>query len=313
MQIPFERTVSGAYRFTFKNILSILGIGWFPFLLMTAFIAGLIYVLGPQLVDLFSNIPKGGHPDNATTVKLLTIVLGGEAVAIPVIMLISAMVTVGVMRKALGQHPEPVYFFFSLSSQVWRLFASYLLLIVLAWGGGLVFAVLAGFVFYMLSLASHGAAVAAIVLLVIAGLLFWIYAIVRVYFFLPAIVVAENHIGIRRSWHLGKGNFWRIVGIFLVMTIPAGIAVQVLWQSVLQFEFGGMPLVLGPHPSPEEAHRFLMALLDMLKRAAPFIVFIQLLYMTVLTGLMGAATANAYNLVTGGDDIAPPPPAKVPA
>ncbi len=33
MKIPFERTIACAHRFAYSNILAILGIGWFPFLL----------------------------------------------------------------------------------------------------------------------------------------------------------------------------------------------------------------------------------------------------------------------------------------
>jgi len=57
MKIPFERTVAGAYRFAFANILSILGIGWFPVVLLGLIFAGLVYTLLPQLT---ARIRPGG-------------------------------------------------------------------------------------------------------------------------------------------------------------------------------------------------------------------------------------------------------------
>jgi hypothetical protein len=131
-------------------------------------------------------------------------------------------------------------------------------------------------------------------------------------FFIPAVVVAENHIGIRRSWHLGKGNFWRIVGILLIMTIPVGIAAQTIEGPVLQMGLGEVQNVMGAHPSPEDMQKFFALLLQAVRKVGPILLLIQLVHWVLLSGLMGGAVANAYSLVTGGPDIAPAP-AKAPA
>lgn len=305
MKIPFERTISGAYRFAFTNIFSILGIGWLPYLLMAALIGGLIYLAAPSFVALFQAI-QTQKPDPAEAMRFIGAILGTEALLLPLILVMSSMVTVGVMRKALGQHPGPVFVFFSLGSQVWRLIGAYLLIFLLAWGGAIVAGGAIGLTYYLLDKFVPAAAAPATVLLGIAAFLYWIYAFVRVQFFIPAVVVAENHIGIRRSWHLGKGNFWRIVGIMLIMTIPIGIAAQTIEGPVLQYGLGGAMAALGPHPSPEEVRNLFSLLLTALKKVGPVLVLIQIVHWVLLSGLVGGAVANAYSLVTGGQDIAPP-------
>jgi hypothetical protein len=307
MKIPFERTIAGAYRFVFTNFFSILGIGWFPYLLLSGIVGGLIYYLAPSFMQTIQLL-QVQKPDPADAMRLGIAVLGAEGIIVPVFLLISAMVTVGVMRKALGQHPGPVFFFFSLGGQVWRLIGSYLLILVLAWGAAIVAGGLIGLGYFLLSKVAPAAAAPITVLLGIAAFLYWIYAFVRVYFFVPAVVVAENHVGIRRSWHLGRGNFWRIIGIMLIMTIPIGIAAQTIEGPILQFGLGGsVQAQLGPHPSPEDLRNLVSLLFAAVKKVGPILLLIQLVHLVLLSGLMGGAVANAYNLVTGGPDIAPAP------
>ena len=54
MQIPFERTIIGAYRFGTANYLSILGIAWLPFLLLLAAAALLVMTALPELGSLLA-------------------------------------------------------------------------------------------------------------------------------------------------------------------------------------------------------------------------------------------------------------------
>ncbi len=312
MKIPFERTIAGAYRFAFTNILSIVGIGWFPFLLAGAAIAGVIYLMLPQLIDLSSLFARASDTksfDNARFLALLPQLLGSYLVVIVVYVFAQAMVSVGVLRKALGQHPGPVFIFFSLGSQVWRLIGSYLLVMLLAWGamaliGGSIAAISFG-----LSKVSQGAQVAGTTILIILAYLWFLYALVRLVFFIPAVVVAENHIGIRRAWHLGKGNFWRIVGIYLVVTLPLGMAVNTVASSLLQMAMGSGGLVM---TNPADAQKLFLALFHALGRIWPYYLVLQFIAMMLQAGLLSGAIANAYSLVTGGGEIAPPP-SKVPA
>jgi hypothetical protein len=232
-----------------------------------------------------------------------------------------AMVNVGVIRKALGKHPGPVFFFFSLGSQVWRMIGAYLLLMVLVWGVLIAMTLGIGAVSFLLSKISPGVQTLGTVILTIAAFFWGIYAAVRVQFFLPAVVVAENHIGIRRSWHLGRDNFWRIVGIVILITLPVGIVVSTITQVMMQMAIGPqlLPMAGWPpnsaHPAmtPAELHHYFSAMFGAMRNVWPYLAVVELLYAIVLTGLSAGAVANAYNLVTGGPEIAPPSGSKAQA
>ena len=314
MKIPFERTISGAYRFAFTNILSIIGVGWFPFLLFGALVAGLVVLWLPQWPELWAAFGKAADPqtlDKTRLFVLLAPLAGSYLLVILALFVVQAMVNVGIMRKALGQHPGPVFIFFSLGSQVWRLLGSYLLLVLLAWGVLLLFGLGIGAIAYGVGRASEPAEAVVAGILIFVAFLWFLYAAVRVTFFIPAVVVAENHIGIRRAWHLGKGNFWRILGIVLIVTLPLGMAVNVITQSLLQMalgpEFGGTVAT-----TPAETQRIFAEMLHAVGKIWPYYAALQLISLVLQAGLTAGASANAYRLVTGGDEIAPPP-AKVPA
>ncbi|MEJ8544437.1 ABC transporter ATP-binding protein [Brevibacillus borstelensis] len=65
-----------------------------------------------------------------------------------------------------------------------------------------------------------------VILAILAYLLFLVlmilvpgYFLLRWAFFLPVVLVERDGIGIGRSWRLTKGNFWRLVGLYLVLTV----------------------------------------------------------------------------------------------
>ena len=224
MKIPFERTIVGAYRFTFANLLSILGIGWLPFLLLGLVVIALVYALLPQLAALANLDPN--RIDAAEVMRLVAPMVGSVLIVVAVALVAKAMVAVGVIRKALGLHPAPVFVFFSLSAPVWRMIGAYFLLVLFVWGVALALGFGIAGIAFLLSKISSALQGLVTTVLVCAAVIWGIYAIVRVQFFLPAVVVAESHIGIRRSWHLGRGNFWRIVGIMLLAILPATSAIS---------------------------------------------------------------------------------------
>ncbi|HEY0104581.1 MAG TPA: hypothetical protein VGB91_00755, partial [Rhizomicrobium sp.] len=139
MKIPFERTISSAYRFAFSNLLSVIGIGWFPYLLTAAIVGAALYCLGPQIIVFIEAARPEHKPDPAQIMTTLRAIGALYAIVLPVVLLVSAMVTVGMVRKALGLHPGPVFFFFSLGSQVWRLIGGYILIALLFYGLVIVF------------------------------------------------------------------------------------------------------------------------------------------------------------------------------
>lgn len=302
VKIPFEQTITGAYRFVFSNFLSVIGISWFPFLLFAAVLAGAVMTVFP----LFNGLIVEGTNNQIDTARLGAVVgqISGTFLLVAVAGLFAqAIVNVGLMRKALGQHPGPVFIFFSLGSQVWQLIGSYLLLMLLAWGGVALAAVAITALSFLLQKSAPSAQVPVTVLLVIAAYIFAVYAMVRVSFFIPAVVVAENHIGLRRAWHLGRGNFWRIVGIMLAVLLPLGVVVSTITQAIMQLAIGA-PAELRPNATSAEIQAFFAKLAAAFVKIGPYFAVVELLYVILLSALLAGASAVAYKLVTGADTAA---------
>ncbi|MGQ0742223.1 MAG: hypothetical protein ACT4OG_08030 [Alphaproteobacteria bacterium] len=226
-KIPVGKTIAYAYSFAFGNILSILGVAWFPFLLVC--VAG-YFLLLPYISALQTF---------TTTQDLST--LGGSLLLLPVFVFVAvvatAMIMVEVMRMALGMDPGRKFFYFSLDKPVWRLIGAYVLVILLIVGlavvGGIVLGILAfivgaGDADAALSVTGIGGVILALALVLVA---------VRLIFLLPAVVVAENTMSIKRGYHLTFGNFWRIMVVWLAIVIPISIVQSMIQAAVLGPEF----------------------------------------------------------------------------
>jgi hypothetical protein len=305
VKIPFERTVAAAYRFVLENFVSVLGIGWVPYLLAGLIGTALLSAVLPQLDLVLQSGQEKWDQDQVG--QLIAPIAGAGFVFAIAVILAAAMVMVGMMRKALGLHSAPVYFFFSLGSQVWRMIGAYILLLLLLWAVTVVIAIGIGIVSFVLAKSAPAAQMPVTALLACIAVLWGIYAVVRVQFFLPAVVVAENHIGLRRSWNLGRGNFWRIVGIVIVIVLPIGIVHSILTNILVQTSVATHPMTM---MNPDEVRVYFAAMMNAARRVWPILLLIELLYMAIVTGLAAGAIANAYNSVTGATS---PDPAKVAA
>ncbi|HEV2651099.1 MAG TPA: hypothetical protein VGU69_07575 [Rhizomicrobium sp.] len=300
MKIPFEATIATSYRFAFRNVLSIFGIGWAPALLVFATSAGFVLLLLPGIRDLIAQGQKVDAAQIAAFLPEAGLALMAWALCY---LVAAAMILAGVIRKALGILPGPVYFYFPLDSQVWRIVGAFLILSVLSWGVIIVAGTAIAAIAYFVSRYSDpGAGIVTGVLVTIA-LLAGYYALIRVQFFLPVIVVAENHISLGRSWALGRDNFWRILGILLIMIIPIGFASSTITNAFLQMYM--KPIVPGMPPA-----QLLGDISHALIAIAPLYVVVQLIYVIFVLAFVAIAGTAAYRFVTGGESIAPPPPAK---
>lgn len=298
MKIPFARTIAGAYRFAFANFLSVIGIGWFPYLVFAVVTGGIVVLALPLIGDLWLQDQKTFDQARLLT-ALLPLVGAGLTLAV-IAIVTQAMVSVGVMRKALGMHPRPVFIYFSLGSQVWRLIGSYLIVLVLFWCAVALAGALAAGIALLLSAAPRAASVVAVGVLAAAECIFLVYAAVRLTFFIPAVVVAENHIGLSRSWRLAGGNFWRIFGIALTVTLPVAIAASMVWSAVAH-AMAPQLLDLSPPKTSAGLHLYLETIIAAAPRVGPIWALIQIAYFVLLAGLSSGAVATAYRAVTGGD------------
>ena len=297
-KLPIEATVAAAYKFFFQNIISIIGTVWLPTLLFLALAAGCVAAIVPH-AWLSGNFVLPDDPQAFFRDRIVVI-----AIAVPLLafagLVIGAMVRVGILRLALGQTQGVTLIWFSLGSQVWRMVAS-VFLFLFAWialeftGIVVIGAVSAGFAALNASplVSSLGTAV-----LILAILLGAFYIMLRLFFFLPAVIVAENRIGVSRAWALGQGNVLRILVVILAVVIPiymiAGFA---LYAAVI-------PVVLGAamHMAPTEdaaanaaaGIAFLKSLLPLL----PAFLIIELVAGIVLFGTLWGAIGKAYQAVT---------------
>jgi hypothetical protein len=272
---------------------------WFPTVLVLGVIAGIVYLVAPHawLVGDFSNF----KPEQ-TLAAPFWFARGAIFVAS---VLAGSMIAVGLMQHALGLKQSTTFIYFSLGAPVWRMLGAILLGAVIMVVLGIVCGVLVALVaIFGATLVPHGYALAGGIVLGLVVVCAMFYTGFRLFFFLPAVVVAENRIGLGRSWSLGGGNFWRIFFVYLLVVVPVGfVAAVALEMTILPVVISGAMRL--PHqPSAGEILDFLRGLLPLL----PIIATILILQGIAVRGLLAGAIGSAYNAVT-----APPAEAATPA
>ncbi len=295
-KIPVGETISGAYSFAFADFLSVLGTAWFPYVILMAFDAGVILLLAPDLPGQFMR----GEFDLAFLFGIRRV----EGLIWLATLIVRSMVTVGLQERALGQVQGPTFYFFSLGTPVWRMiganFLAFLLLVfIFLLTCGATAAVAAAAVEFI---PHFGTAIA--VAAVIAALCWFVYACVRLVFFLPAVVVAEEQIGLARAWELGAGNFWRIVAVLLAVFVPVWIGMNIVWGAIVG---PFIPWDLFSHfnsgMTPEEFGQFNLSIvkrvLQEMRVALPLFIVFGLIEMLIFLGLGNGAIAKAYLSATG--------------
>jgi hypothetical protein len=300
MHIPFEQTITGAYRFGFTKILSVIGVAWFPMLILAAIAGGVGYMFGPQLLDFFQHLPAAGDkPDPARAFEMFRLLGLFYLIFLPAFIVVTAMIRVGLMRKALGLIEGPVFVFFSLGAQVWRLIGAYILLMLALYALGIALAIGDVAVWGALHAAAPAAAAPVVTIVGIVAGCFVIYAFVRTFFFLPAVVVAEDLIGLGRSWELGGGNFWRIVGIVLIVYLPIGFAMSIVNSSIMQTIMPAIMQHAADAHTPAQSQAVVREMFGALARVLPYFGGLWLVQTVLTLGIDVGAVATAYRAVTG--------------
>src|SRR5271170_6653165 len=223
-KIPVGETISAAYHFAFAEFLTVLGTVWLPYLVFVALCTGLVFALVPGLPGHIM------HEDYDTA--FFEIARIGGLIWLASIIL-RAMVTVGLQERVLGRAQGPAIFYFSLGAAVWRMIAASILVILLLILLLVLLSVVTGIFYYVVATFIPHVGIAIGVVGIIAAVCWYIYAIFRFSFFLPAVVVAENEIGIGRSWQLGGGNFWRIIAVIFVALVPVSIGFAIVQNAVV--------------------------------------------------------------------------------
>ncbi|HEY0281901.1 MAG TPA: hypothetical protein VGC27_04680, partial [Rhizomicrobium sp.] len=260
---------------------------------------GLVYLAVPH--EWFAGDFSHFKPEQLVSLPLNLARLG----IIVLSLVFGSMIAVGLMQHALGLKKSTTFIYFSLGAPVWRMLGAILLAVVILVALGIVGGVLVALgAQFGMPLIPHPYSIVALVALCFVVACFLVYAAVRLFFFLPAVVVAENRIGIGRAWSLGGGNFWRIVFVWLLIAVPVGFIAAVALQMTILPVIFMEAMKLKQEPGPEEIFGFLHSLIPLL----PVILTITILASIATRGAMMGAIGSAYNAIT-----APPPDAAKPA
>lgn len=304
-KIPVGATISGAYGFGFGNILSVLGVLWLPHLVLAAIIAAAIYGLAPDLPGQAMR----GEFDMAFFKNIIRII----GIVWLASIVIRSMVTVGLQERALGKATGPVFFYFSLGAPVWRLLGAFILaFLIIILIAMLTAGAVAAISFAAVKLLPHGGKAIA-VLAIVAGVLWYIYAAVRLTFFLPAVVVAEEKIGLVRAWELAGGNFWRIFAVAFVVFVPVAIGFQIVSSAligpfIVSSDFAShFAAHFGPHFSADDVAKaygeILTAVVKQLRGAWLLVLVINAVETLIYHGLGNGMIATAYLRVTQKENM----------
>ena len=304
--IPLGKTIEASYRFAFANILSVFGIVWLPSLIFLAVLGGVAWRVWPDIQALQSvHLQSGNGSHFALTDedrdRVLRALHGAWRFAVPVGLaglVLRAMIAVGVLEKALGRREGPVFVYFSLGAPLWRMMGASLLAGIAVMGVAVATCIAVAALLWGVAHYAGGISGLAKFVSVAAAATWIVYMALRLVFFLPAVVVAEERIGFARAWELGRGNVWRILGLLLAVFLPAAIVAGTLSRVLT----GGMSM-MGPQmaaivsrsASPTQA---LAAVLSRLHGVWPLLLALDIVYVTLMTGLALGAMANAYKAVT---------------
>ncbi len=270
-KISVGATIAYAYRFAIGGFPRVLSIVWLPWLILAA--GGLLL---RSSTTAFSTAIATRDFEGISHLLIVLV----PFYILTVILLF--MQIAGITQQALGVRTGSPYYYFSLDKPVWRLLGAFLLTTLIALGSyilllsaglllGIVVAILAKVI--NVSPATRGILGIGAAIAIIAVFCAYVYALVRMTFFLNPVVVAEHQINLKRSWSLGRGNFWRIVIVLLAVLAPVLILQAILLFGLL---IHGLPPVQPLHATADQIamNRALVAAwnAEMIKRSLGLLV-----------------------------------------
>ena len=297
-KIPVGTTIAFAYRFLVTEIGTIVGIAWLPAVLSStvSYFARLYAVEHRALLD-------AGDPQVAGAYLLLSLA------SLVVLLFASSMVGVAITRAAMGQERPPgaLLLYFAAGQTEWRMFSANVRYLLGA-AALLALAALITVAAFFLSGTplEPPAQIQPTAATVLAGLISWavlLYAgatILRMGFLLPATIVVEEKGGLRRSYELAKGNFWRVLAVLLALGLPVVLL-------LLGGEIAVLRSALGPDFARMNATDFFQKAGEAMDaKLLPWQAFSAMIFI-LASGLIYSGAAFAYRAIEGGD--APPRPA----
>ena len=296
-KIPVGQTIAFAYHFLFARIGTIIGIAWLPAVLSSA----ASYLIHTYAATHRAEL-EAGDPQAAGAYFVVSML------GLLVTIFMASVVAVAITRQVLGQGSTGVVLYFAAGRSEWRMLAANIRYL-LAIGALVALAVLITILAFLLSGVPLDAPerIQPSAATILAGLISWfvfLYAlatILRVGFLLPPAVVAEEKSGLRRSYELTKGNFWRALAVILALGLP-------LLLLVLGGEAAVLRAALGPDfASMNPTEFFRRAGQAMEAKLLPWTIFTTVIFI-LGSGLIYSGAAFAYRAVSGTGRLPPSPP-----
>lgn len=281
-KLPVGKTISYAYSFTFSQLGSIIGLAWIS-LIAIAVLQFLPYAAGAGAMGMAAN-PLQEGPRALQNMGISILVL-----------LLTSIVYVAVTRLALGSRPGGAIAHFALGAPEFRTFGAVLLLVLILIGVAIAIGIALGIVVGVAAASHNQVMLSLAMMLLIFGMICAVVFIgVRLGFVLVPATVVEEHISLSRGWILTEGNFWRILGVVLAVTLPIffieAIATVVIvgpeMLALLSASAQSDPTALSAH------------LEEIIGRHAPVLIGLRLVFMPFQFGLSIGASAFAYRALT---------------
>ena len=242
-------------------------------LFMGSITAAFVVFAGPALTQMMALQAQGTPTDPETRVQMLA--LFGQIfplyAAIFPVMLAFYAILFGTMNRAVLRPVKSAFGYLRLSVDEWRQFLLYLWALVLGFAAYIAVVVLAvavaiigGLVFAAMHkgpVSTGETATATAIGAVVLGVLYimaWIYVAVRLSLASP-MTFDTGKVSLLKSWRLTKGQFWPMLGAYLLATILAMVVmllglIVILVCTMLAGGIGGLVFIFRPDMSSPAAY-----------------------------------------------------------
>ncbi len=294
-KIPVLATVSRAYGFLLGDAATIVRLAWAPLLIG----AGLSYVYGPQIMD--ATLAAKDNPDALVALMPMQFLIG------LVTFVTGIMATVVLLRVVIfGDRKPGLLVYLWLGGAELRIIVVTILLVIALIAATIASALVLGL---LGAVASAVPGMGALVGLAVVALVFvFIWAALRLTLISP-VVVAENNLGVERSWQLMSGNVLRMLLVLILTFLPYTIVAALIGLAVLGADvpaFPKLPAMGGADAAATQAagETFRKAIeawqLDLTKAMRAHYMELSVLGFVgnlISTALAAGVFGNAYNAV----------------
>lgn len=291
-KIPVVETVSRTYGFLLGDIGTIVRLTWAPLLIGS----GLSYIYGPQIMD--AALQSQNDPSAALAQAPAQFLMG------MVSFVTGIMATVALLRVVIFGDRKPglfVYLWFGAAEM--RLIIVSILLFVAVIAGGIALALVMALLGGVATAVPAASGVVVLAALALVPVLIW--AALRLTLISP-VVVAENNLGVERSWQLMSGNVLRMFLVLLLTFLPFVIVMVLVTLAVIGGDMPPFPAFpatgTGTEPTAQTTEAFRKAMetwqlgLTKATRAHfPELTILGFFGNMIQTALAAGAFGNAYN------------------